>query len=224
MISFRSASLRPTALSPFASGWATRRTTVTGAAAALLIMVSASLAPVASAVAQKGPNAPKVGEKAPDFELPVLGEQEYLTLSDLNENGTVVVVVLRGFPGYQCPLCRRQVGAYVNRASAFVKELGNKDVRFVFVYPGADQGLDSKAKQFSAGRTLPLPMAMVTDPGMKMVSEWGLRWDAPRETAYPSAFVIGPGRRVLWSKVSKGHGDRAAAEDLLGAIRAANKK
>ncbi|OUT60702.1 MAG: hypothetical protein CBB71_06700 [Rhodopirellula sp. TMED11] len=224
MISLHSALRRLPAVPRLASFGSIRRSMASVSAAAYLVLAAAVMAPAAGAVAPKGPNAPKVGQKAPDFELSVLGEQGYLTLSDLNASGTVVVVVLRGFPGYQCPLCRRQVAAYMNRASAFAKELGNKDIRFVMVYPGAEQGLDANAKKFSAGRTLPLPMAMVTDPDMKMVSEWGLRWDAPRETAYPSAFVIGPGRRVLWSKVSKGHGDRATAEDLLAAIRAANKK
>jgi hypothetical protein len=45
---------------------------------------------------------PSVGQRAPDFTLSTpTGEQ--LSLSALTSQGNVVLIVLRGYPGYQCP-------------------------------------------------------------------------------------------------------------------------
>src|SRR5271156_2942610 len=52
---------------------------------------------------------PKVGEEAKDFELSALSGEK-VQLAKLTEGGHVVLVVLRGYPGYQCPLCTKQFG------------------------------------------------------------------------------------------------------------------
>lgn len=59
----------------------------------------------------------KVGSEAPDFELAALGGEK-VKLSKLTESGPVV---LRGYPGYQCPLCTRQVGELIGKADEFKK-------------------------------------------------------------------------------------------------------
>ena len=53
---------------------------------------------------------------------------------------------------------------------------------------------------------------------MRAVSAYKLRWIAPRETAYPATFVIGPDRVVRHAKVSTTHGGRASAKEILGAL------
>ncbi|MGV3485250.1 MAG: redoxin domain-containing protein [Planctomycetaceae bacterium] len=160
------------------------------------------------AVAAKGP---AVGEAAPDFKLPVVGEDEFLSLSDAIESGPVAVVVLRGYPGYQCPLCNDQVAALANRAAA----LGNLTKRVILVYPGEASVLEEHAEEFIGSRTLPEPLVLVRDPDMKMVTAYGLRWDAPNETAYPAAFVINRHGQVKWSKISDSHGGRASAQEIV---------
>jgi len=45
---------------------------------------------------------PKVGDKAPDLFLQTL-ENQAIRLSGLTSKGRVVLIVLRGWPGYQCP-------------------------------------------------------------------------------------------------------------------------
>lgn len=186
----------------------------------ILLIACGSLATTLAWAAENGQPL-EVGDKAPDFELPVQGQDAYLSLSDLIADGPVVVIVLRGFPGYQCPICTRQVGSLANRAKTLATALGGKPNRVVLVYPGAETGLelDRRAKQFFGSRRLPEPLVVVRDPGMEMITEWGLRWDAPRETAYPSAYLIGPGRRVKWAKVSDSHGGRAKVEEILNAIK-----
>jgi len=46
---------------------------------------------------------PDIGQKAPDFTLSTR-EGHPLSLSGLTSKGTVVLIVLRGFPGYQWPV------------------------------------------------------------------------------------------------------------------------
>ncbi len=55
------------------------------------------------------PAPPQVGDKAGDFMLTTL-DRKPVQLSKQLAHGPVVLVVLRGWPGYQCPICTRQVG------------------------------------------------------------------------------------------------------------------
>lgn len=155
-----------------------------------------------------------VGQTAPDFDLPVSGDGDTLKLSDAVSDGSVVVVVLRGFPGYQCPLCSRQVAKWVQSKQA----LAEKVSRVIFVYPGEPNLLEQHAAEFAPPSSLPVPFVMVRDPGYTMVNSYGLRWDAPRETAYPSTFVIGPDRKIQWQKISRGHGDRSDPQAILSVL------
>ncbi len=74
---------------------------------------------------------PRIGERAPDFALAALGGGE-VRLADLTRRGPVVLVVLRGFPGYQCPICDRQVNEFIRVRTEF----DAAGARVVFVYPG----------------------------------------------------------------------------------------
>lgn len=73
---------------------------------------------------------PDIGQKAPDFTLST-PEGHPLSLSGLTSKGTVVLIVLRGFPGYQCPYCQRQVHDFVTNSDRFAA-LG---VQVLLVYP-----------------------------------------------------------------------------------------
>ena len=158
---------------------------------------------------------PGVGDKAINFDLPLVGEKDFLELKEAYRQGPVVVIVLRGYPGYQCSLCRQQVGSLLNRAKTLEKHVS----KVILVYPGEKNQLERHAKQFLGARTVPKPLVLVRDDDMKMVTEWGLRWDAPRETAYPATFVIDKNGRVAWQKVSKSHAGRTTTEQILAAVR-----
>ena len=157
---------------------------------------------------------PALGSKAPDFSL-ATPAGDAIRLSNLANQGVVVLVVLRGFPGYQCPYCQKQVHDFVDHAPEFAA----KKVKVLLVYPGPPADLDQHAKEFLAKQAnLPSNIILVTDPDYKMTEQYGLRWDAPRETAYPSTFILDRTGKVLFEKISRGHGDRTSAEDVLGQI------
>jgi len=163
--------------------------------------------------APAGATSPVLGSKAPDFSLSTL-DGKAVHLAELNVRGPVVVVQLRGWVGYQCPLCTKQVGDLVSRAAAFAAA----GARVVLVYPGAADQLDANAKEFIAGKGFPDGFDFVTDPGLAFVSAWGLRWNAEGETAYPAAYVIDKQGIVKFAKVSDSHGGRASADEILAAL------
>jgi hypothetical protein len=79
---------------------------------------------------------PAVGAKATDFTLNTL-DGKAVTLSEINKSAPVVVVVLRGWNGYQCPLCNQQVGDLVSHSA----DLAAANAQVVLVYPGVADGL-----------------------------------------------------------------------------------
>ena len=63
----------------------------------------------------------------------------------------MVLVVLRGWPGYQCPLCTKQVGELIGKAD----ELKKAGAQVLFVYPGPADKLKEKADEFVKGKDYP---------------------------------------------------------------------
>src|SRR5579864_2793905 len=93
---------------------------------------------------------PKVGEKAPALTLDTL-DGKTVRLSELCKDGPVVVIELRGWVGYQCPICTRQVGEFIGRAA----DLRKAGATIVLVYPGPADHLKEHASDFIGGKGLP---------------------------------------------------------------------
>ena len=163
-----------------------------------------------------GMQVPATGAQAPNFTL-LTPTGHPVSLASETKKGTTVLVVLRGFPGYQCPYCVRQVRDFVDHAPDFAA----KHVNVLLVYPGPPADLDQHAKEFLAKQAdLPQNIQLVTDPDYKMTNQYGLRWDAPHETAYPSTFILDGRGKILFEKISHSHGDRTTAEEVLAQIPA----
>ena len=159
---------------------------------------------------------PAVGAKVPDFTLSTPTGKS-VALSTEQKGHALVLVILRGFPGYQCPYCVKQVHDFVDHASDFKA----KNARVLLVYPGPPADLDQHAKEFLEKQAeLPSNIVLVTDPDYKVTNLYGLRWDAPHETAYPSTFVLDGKGTVVFEKISHTHGDRLSAQDALDHLSA----
>ena len=153
------------------------------------------------------------GDKAKNFTLKsITGEK--VKLSELNSENPVVLIVLRGWPEYQCPVSSRLVGEFI----AEEEKLVEYDVNVVFVYPGPSTVLQEKAKEFAEDFTFPDNFSFVLDPDYSMINKYGLRWDTPKETAYPTTLVINKKSEIVYSKVSSTHRGRASAEEVLRAL------
>lgn len=153
---------------------------------------------------------PQMGMRAPDFALPDLKKQE-VRLSGLTKHGPVVVLMLRGYPGYQCPLCTKQVADFLSHA----RDFQTSHAHVVLVYPGSATLLGEHAREFARGKDWPENFHFVIDTDFKMTESYHLRWNAPQETAYPSTFVIDSQGIVRFSKVSRSHGGRTKAEEIV---------
>lgn len=159
--------------------------------------------------------APKVGDSAPAFTL-LSPANETVRLTDLTGKGPLVLVVLRGWPGYQCPLCNAQVQDFI-AARAKLQATG---ARVAFIYPGPAKDLGMHALEFQTmkGKQWPPEFACLLDPDFKLVRAYGLRWEAPNETAYPATFIVDQGGKIRFAKLSHRHGDRAKAAEVLAEL------
>ena len=156
---------------------------------------------------------PNVGEHAPDFTL-ATPEGAHVHLDALMPKAKTVLVVLRGYPGYQCPYCQRQAQDFISHAADFEKA----GAQILMVYPGPPAELDDHAKAFLDKRALPENVHLVIDPDYRVTNLYGLRWDAPHETAYPSTFLVDQRGAITFRKVSREHGDRMSAADALAKL------
>lgn len=161
---------------------------------------------------------PAVGQQAPDFTLNTL-DGSTLSLSKLSASGHVVLVVLRGYPGYQCPFSQQQFQSYQQAAAQFAA-IGT---HVLLVYPGeAGKNLASDAAALTGSQTLPSNIHLVLDPNYTFTNLYGLRWNAQDETAYPSTFVIGSNNLVVFSHVGQFHSDFTPVNDTVAVVNADN--
>ena len=157
---------------------------------------------------------PKVGDRAPDFTLAQIDGKK-LTLSTELKAGPVVLIVGRGWVGYQCPFCNRQFGDFL-RAAGDIEATG---ARVVWVYAGPADEVQKRAEEFAAGKPFPVNFRFVLDPNYTFTQSYDLRWDAPQESAYPSTFVIDRAGIIRYALVSKSHGGRSTAADVIAELR-----
>jgi peroxiredoxin len=158
--------------------------------------------------------APPMGAMAPNFTLKTLDDRS-IELQKLTAQAPVVLVVLRGWPGYNCPNCTLQVHDFVQRAAEFRAQ----NVQVLMVYPGPAEALKAHAQEFLQDKAWPKDFLLVLDPSYAFTNQYGLRWDAPNETAYPSTFVLDREGKVRFAKISRVHGDRVPAATVLEQVR-----
>jgi peroxiredoxin len=157
---------------------------------------------------------PMEGHQAPDFALTSI-DGATVRLSTEIARGPVVLVVLRGWPGYQCPFCTRQYGEYLAHAG----EIASAGAKVLFVYPGPADGLKDHAVDFTKSTPLPAHYRLLLDPDYTFTNAYGLRWNAPQETAYPSTYVLRKGGVIVLARTSHEHGARVPVADVLSALR-----
>ncbi|MDV6030615.1 MAG: redoxin family protein [Phycisphaera sp. RhM] len=75
--------------------------------------------------------------------------------------------------------------------------------------------MDRHADDFLHGTTLPKPLTLLLDPGDSFTNAYGVRWNAPQETASPTSIVLAETGKIMFVKIRETHGGRSAAEEVL---------
>ncbi|MEO6034686.1 MAG: peroxiredoxin family protein [Verrucomicrobiota bacterium] len=178
------------------------------------LLVLAALILVSQTTTIHAATPPAVGNAAPNFTLKTL-DGKSVELKKILADMPVVLVMLRGWPGYQCPICTRQVQDFSKQADEFAAQ----KALVVMVYPGPAEDLKAHAEDFLKDKTWPKDFIFVTDPDYAFTEKFGLRWNAKNETAYPSTFIIAKDGKVKYAHSSKTHGDRSTAAATLKALK-----
>ncbi len=181
----------------------------------------AAISPFTSVLGETEPRTKplQVGDKADDFTLHSLRDKKFGLYENLKD-GPIVLLVLRGFPGYQCPVCSRQVSDYLEHAQQFAK----LDTQVVMIYPGPSKELQARAGEFLDERVLPKHFHLLIDPDYEFTNQYALRWNEPRETAYPSTFVLDQKGNAKLAVISHTHRGRTKASDTLKVLQQMSKE
>jgi peroxiredoxin len=159
---------------------------------------------------------PAVGQPAPNFTVTAL-DGSTLTLSTLTAKGSLLVVVLRGYPGYQCPFSQQIFQSYQQQAAQFAA-LGTQ---LLFVYPGNDgSNLANDAAGMIGSQPLASNVHVVLDPDYTLTNLYGVRWDGTDQTAYPATFVVNPSHSITFAHIGQLQSDFTPASNLLAFVHA----
>jgi thioredoxin-dependent peroxiredoxin len=96
-------------------------------------------------------------------------------------------------------------------------KFAEKGIPVLFIYPGPSDGLRAHAEALTAN-SVPAGFRILLDPDYTFTQMYGLRWNAPNETAYPSTFILDKYGIVTFAQTSHDHGDRVPAETILKAL------
>jgi peroxiredoxin len=176
----------------------------------------------------QGDNAIKIGQKAPNFELPN-AEGKRVSLDRLLEKGPVVITFYRGD---WCPYCNLQLRALQAKLSD-IHALG---ATLVAISPQVPDGSMSKDEIRKMG------FVVLSDQDAKVTSQYGLAWKVPEFLEehmrvdrnldlekinngnasilpIPGSFVLGVDGYVKWSYVNVDYRTRSEPDEMIEALK-----
>jgi peroxiredoxin len=120
----------------------------------------------------------------------------------------LVLVIMRGYPGFVCPNCSAQTSRLVSNYEEFVK----RNTEVVVVYPGPTEHLQ---EYISVSRTqagnLPVPFPILLDEKFAAVDRLGIRGDL----AKPSTYILDKEGEVRFAYVGATTADRPSLKAIL---------
>jgi len=177
---------------------------------------------------EKGKNALKVGEQAPNFELPdALNNQ--IKLSGLLENGAVVVTFYRGS---WCPYCNLQLRAI----QAKLPEIQSLGATLVAISPEVPDASMTK------NEISEMDFTVLSDQDAKVASKYGVAWEVPEflldhmrvdrnldlkqinngngtVLPIPATFIVGTDGAIQWSYVNVDYRTRSEPDEIVEALK-----
>ncbi len=181
---------------------------------------------------EKGKNAIKVGEKAPNFKLPnPLSKQ--IELLDLLSKGPVVITFYRGS---WCPYCNLQLRALQNK----LKEIQKLGATLVAISPEVPDSSMTK------NEINEMEFIVLSDQNAKVASQYGVAWEVPEfllehmridrnldlkrinngnnnVLPIPATFVLGSDGIVKWNYVNIDYRTRSEPDEIIEALKNLSK-
>jgi peroxiredoxin len=136
------------------------------------------------------------------------GAGQPVSLADFRGQKPVVLVVMRGFPGYVCMFCSAQTAMLVKNHGEFVK----RGAEVLVVYPGPRERLDDFVRTSREQvENAAVPFRILLDPDFKAVDQLGIRG----ELAKPSTYILDRQGQVRFAYVGGSASDRPSLKALL---------
>ncbi|WP_027066642.1 peroxiredoxin-like family protein [Maribacter sp. Hel_I_7] len=177
---------------------------------------------------EKGKDAIKIGQKAPDFELPN-AEGKSIVLKSLLEKGPVVITFYRG---NWCPYCNLQLRALQARLDD-IHALGATLVAISPQVPDGSLTEDEISK---------MDFIVLSDQDAKVALQYGVAWQVPEFLAehmrvdrkldlekvnngngnvlpIPATFILGQDGVVTWNYVNVDYRTRSEPEEIIEALK-----
>lgn len=180
---------------------------------------------------QQGADAIKVGQKAPQFELPN-AQGKLISLDSLLHKGPLVVTFYRGD---WCPYCNLQLRALQARLS----EIHALGATLVAISPQVPDGSLTK------NEISEMDFIVLSDQDAKVASQYGVAWEVPEFLVahmrvdrnldldkinngngsilpIPATFIIGSAGQVAWNYVNADYRTRSEPDDIIAALQNTN--
>ncbi|MBC5838814.1 peroxiredoxin-like family protein [Flavobacterium muglaense] len=180
---------------------------------------------------QQGADAIKVGQKAPQFELPN-AQGKLISLESLLDKGPLVVTFYRGD---WCPYCNLQLRALQARLS----EIHALGATLVAISPQVPDGSLTK------NEINEMDFIVLSDQDAKVASQYGVAWEVPEFLVahmrvdrnldldkinngngsilpIPATFIIGSDGQVAWNYVNVDYRTRSEPDDIIAALQNTN--
>ncbi|AFM03219.1 Peroxiredoxin [Bernardetia litoralis DSM 6794] len=177
---------------------------------------------------QQGNNALKIGEKAPEFELPN-AEGVLTSLDNLLTKGNLVVTFYRGD---WCPYCNLQLRAL----QAKLDEIHNLGATLIAISPQVPDGSMTKSEISK------MDFVVLSDQDAKIASLFGVAWKVPEflmnhmridrnldlETInngnenilpIPATFILNSDGVIKWSYVNVDYRTRSEPDEIIDALK-----
>ncbi len=180
---------------------------------------------------QQGADAIKVGQKAPQFELPN-AQGKLISLDSLLHKGPLVVTFYRGD---WCPYCNLQLRALQARLS----EIHALGATLVAISPQVPDGSLTK------NEINEMDFIVLSDQDAKVASQYGVAWEVPEFLVahmrvdrnldldkinngngsilpIPATFIIGRDGQVAWNYINVDYRTRSEPDDIIAALQNTN--
>ncbi len=162
----------------------------------------------------------KTGVKLPPEDQATLVDREGKPASLTAWRGKpVVLVFMRGFPGFICPYCT----TYTAQIATRYDEIKAAGAEVLVVYPTEEKDTDKVAEFVKACNEIlteegeeGLAFPVLLDPGLKVVQQYNIQGDLSR----PSTFVLDAEGVIRYVYVGKDSADRPSVERILEEVRA----